>query len=348
METNLGAKKGGTKDKNFYMEGYPQWTRCTEKIGRYVTEIPTECVICENEAETVHHLLFKCPFAHAVWFASPMGLRLQENTQENLIHLLESWLTNGDNEKRWGSRSSVKNTTLNLNLFLRYGFHESTSDLSIIRRIYTNDFQIVMAALLIAWVKDILNSGLWFHLWIICVCRNRLVEHGCLLVRKFFFHNDPNFCRLGKRRCPWMQEIAFQFQSYTRWTEHCLKCLASLSHPRACCTMKIYKGKDSSPQIWEYVAPVTGHCMVIMLLQGVMKRHGMEGGVISHGSSKFHRGCGSIGQSDAPGKVNQKFVVSLADPEEYSTLFEKHEEQGTREEEAVEVEDDSTDMSNKS
>ncbi|RZC62461.1 hypothetical protein C5167_024242 [Papaver somniferum] len=29
--------------------------------------------------------------------------------------------------KRWGSRSSVKNTTLNLNLFLRYGFHESTS-----------------------------------------------------------------------------------------------------------------------------------------------------------------------------------------------------------------------------
>ncbi|KAI3903539.1 hypothetical protein MKW98_032193 [Papaver atlanticum] len=37
--------------------------------------------------------------------------------------------------------------------------------------------------------------------------------------------------------------------------------------------------------------------------QGVMKRHGMEGGPASHGSSKFHRGPGSTGQRDAPGKV---------------------------------------------
>ncbi|KAI3969516.1 hypothetical protein MKX01_020077 [Papaver californicum] len=37
--------------------------------------------------------------------------------------------------------------------------------------------------------------------------------------------------------------------------------------------------------------------------QGVMKRHGMEGGPASHGSSKFHRGGGSTGQRDAPGKI---------------------------------------------
>ncbi|KAI3963747.1 hypothetical protein MKW92_005887 [Papaver armeniacum] len=37
--------------------------------------------------------------------------------------------------------------------------------------------------------------------------------------------------------------------------------------------------------------------------QGVMKRHGMKGGPASHGSSKFHRGGGSTGQRDAPGKV---------------------------------------------
>ncbi|MCL7051790.1 hypothetical protein MKW94_025004 [Papaver nudicaule] len=37
--------------------------------------------------------------------------------------------------------------------------------------------------------------------------------------------------------------------------------------------------------------------------QGVMKRHGMKGGPASHGSSLFHRGGGSTGQRDAPGKV---------------------------------------------
>ncbi|KAI3980844.1 hypothetical protein MKX01_025409 [Papaver californicum] len=37
--------------------------------------------------------------------------------------------------------------------------------------------------------------------------------------------------------------------------------------------------------------------------QGVMKRHGFSGGPASHGSSLFHRGAGSTGQRDAPGKV---------------------------------------------
>ncbi|XP_074263847.1 large ribosomal subunit protein uL3m-like [Silene latifolia] len=37
--------------------------------------------------------------------------------------------------------------------------------------------------------------------------------------------------------------------------------------------------------------------------QGVMKRHNFDGGPASHGSSKFHRGGGSTGQRDDPGKV---------------------------------------------
>ncbi|KAH9619117.1 hypothetical protein KSS87_012505 [Heliosperma pusillum] len=37
--------------------------------------------------------------------------------------------------------------------------------------------------------------------------------------------------------------------------------------------------------------------------QGVMKRHNFKGGPASHGSSKFHRGGGSTGQRDDPGKV---------------------------------------------
>ncbi|KAI3855333.1 hypothetical protein MKW92_026091 [Papaver armeniacum] len=41
----------------------------------------------------------------------------------------------------------------------------------------------------------------------------------------------------------------------------------------------------------------------ITSLQGVMKRHGFGGGPESHGSSLFHRGPGSTGQRDAPGKV---------------------------------------------
>jgi large subunit ribosomal protein L3 len=40
-------------------------------------------------------------------------------------------------------------------------------------------------------------------------------------------------------------------------------------------------------------------------MQGVMKRWGFKGGPASHGSSKFHRGAGSTGMCQDPGKTQK-------------------------------------------
>lgn len=37
--------------------------------------VQMECGVCQGEEETAAHVLLSCPFARAVWFISPSGLR---------------------------------------------------------------------------------------------------------------------------------------------------------------------------------------------------------------------------------------------------------------------------------
>ncbi|RZC51425.1 hypothetical protein C5167_019850 [Papaver somniferum] len=52
----------------------------------------------ENNEESVDHLLLHCSTAQPIWFASPLGLRLQEDHHLTLGNLVEQWLTCQDNE----------------------------------------------------------------------------------------------------------------------------------------------------------------------------------------------------------------------------------------------------------
>lgn len=36
------------------------------------------CLMCEEDEETMSHLFLKCPFARAVWYESPFGIRTTE------------------------------------------------------------------------------------------------------------------------------------------------------------------------------------------------------------------------------------------------------------------------------
>ncbi|XP_026415795.1 uncharacterized protein LOC113311158 [Papaver somniferum] len=53
--------------------------------------------ICNNDEESVKQILHHCSFAQAVWFASPLGLRLQESNQLALTSLMESLFSANDN-----------------------------------------------------------------------------------------------------------------------------------------------------------------------------------------------------------------------------------------------------------
>lgn len=52
-----------------------------------ISHISPICPLCDQEPETVTHLLFRCSHARATWFQSPLGLRT-ENISGSDISLI--------------------------------------------------------------------------------------------------------------------------------------------------------------------------------------------------------------------------------------------------------------------
>ncbi|XP_026384836.1 uncharacterized protein LOC113280430 [Papaver somniferum] len=68
-----------------------------KRIDRFIEGVSTFCSICNNDEESIDHLLLHCSFAQDVWFASPLGLRLQGSNQLTLTSLMESLFRANDN-----------------------------------------------------------------------------------------------------------------------------------------------------------------------------------------------------------------------------------------------------------
>lgn len=92
------VKRVAPKIKAFIWRAIHNGIGVSERIGRHVEGVSVGCNLCTDSIETVDHLLIYCNYAKAVWFASPLGLRLREDHQLNLQCLLEFWLNNNDDE----------------------------------------------------------------------------------------------------------------------------------------------------------------------------------------------------------------------------------------------------------
>ncbi|XP_026452916.1 uncharacterized protein LOC113353572 [Papaver somniferum] len=92
------AKRVAPKIKTFIWRAIYNGIGVAEKVGRFVDGVLKDCNFCSSAIESVEHMLIHCNFAKAVWFASPQGLRLQENHQLNLQRMIELWIRNNDNE----------------------------------------------------------------------------------------------------------------------------------------------------------------------------------------------------------------------------------------------------------
>lgn len=66
------------------------------KVGRFVEEIATDCHPCQSSPKTAEHLFLRCPLIQAILFASPLGLRLENNSEVSLKTLISKWLSFND------------------------------------------------------------------------------------------------------------------------------------------------------------------------------------------------------------------------------------------------------------
>jgi hypothetical protein len=55
---------------------------------------PNHCLLCEQEEETVNHLLISCAFARQVWFDLPGTIGLQELALQPADDSFEAWWSN--------------------------------------------------------------------------------------------------------------------------------------------------------------------------------------------------------------------------------------------------------------
>lgn len=50
------------------------------------------CTFCNEEPETIHHIMMKCPFAKAVWFDLDVDLKINYCYFDNITQWLTYWI----------------------------------------------------------------------------------------------------------------------------------------------------------------------------------------------------------------------------------------------------------------
>ncbi|XP_026428222.1 uncharacterized protein LOC113324100 [Papaver somniferum] len=91
------VKKLALKVHNFMWILLHNGIEVAHKVGRFVEGVPIECHFCNVADETADHLFLHCPFAQAILFASPLGLRL-DNNEVTIETLVANWLLLKDDD----------------------------------------------------------------------------------------------------------------------------------------------------------------------------------------------------------------------------------------------------------
>ncbi|XP_026445571.1 uncharacterized protein LOC113346221 [Papaver somniferum] len=78
-----------------------------QRIGKFVEGVDTVCRTCNTHEESTDHLLIHCNISQTVWFASPFGLRLQDNQHFTLHQLIGQWLNHQDSRYIFGLGASI-------------------------------------------------------------------------------------------------------------------------------------------------------------------------------------------------------------------------------------------------
>ncbi|XP_026458517.1 uncharacterized protein LOC113359034 [Papaver somniferum] len=86
------------KIKTFMSRAIHKGLAVSQRIGKFVEGVSSTCSLCNNAGEFVDHVLLHCNFSQAVWFAPPLGFRLQGNSQITIINLVESLFRADDNQ----------------------------------------------------------------------------------------------------------------------------------------------------------------------------------------------------------------------------------------------------------
>lgn len=76
------------KVKNFTWRVCPNILPAKVNLQRKGVEVELECGVCKKEEENAPHVLLRCPFARAMWFSSPFGIRLSKSVRLSL----KDWL----------------------------------------------------------------------------------------------------------------------------------------------------------------------------------------------------------------------------------------------------------------